>query len=86
MLVGVVMLLAGRGAPGGARVGAPLRRLGPPGALARANAMRNPRRTAITASALVIGLALVGLTATFGASAHGVGGARPASGSGPTTS
>ena len=34
------------------------------------NAMRNPRRTAITASALVIGLALVGLTATFGASAR----------------
>jgi putative ABC transport system permease protein len=32
--------------------------------------MRNPRRTAITASALVIGLALVGLTATFGASAR----------------
>ena len=31
--------------------------------------MRNPRRTAVTASALVIGLALVGLTATFGASA-----------------
>jgi putative ABC transport system permease protein len=32
--------------------------------------MRNPRRTAVTASALVIGLALVGLTATFGASAR----------------
>jgi putative ABC transport system permease protein len=31
--------------------------------------MRNPRRTAVTASALVIGLALVGLTATFGESA-----------------
>ena len=44
-------------------------RLGPSGVLARANAMRNPRRTAVTASALVIGLALVGLTATFGASA-----------------
>jgi putative ABC transport system permease protein len=40
------------------------------GSLARANAMRNPRRTAVTASALVIGLALVGLTATFGASAR----------------
>ena len=50
-------------------IGAPLQRLGPPGVLARANAMRNPRRTAVTASALVIGLALVGLTATFGASA-----------------
>jgi len=47
-----------------------LRRFGPAGVLARANAMRNPRRTAITASALVIGLALVGLTATFGASAR----------------
>ncbi len=40
-----------------------------PGTLARANALRNPRRTAATASALVIGLALVGLTAIFADSA-----------------
>jgi putative ABC transport system permease protein len=51
-------------------IGRPLRSLGVAGTLARANAVRDPRRTAITASALVIGLALVGLTATFGASAR----------------
>jgi len=70
VLVGVVMVLPAVARPAVRTIGAPLRRLGPPGALARANAMRNPRRTAITASALVIGLALVGLTATFGASAR----------------
>jgi putative ABC transport system permease protein len=42
--------------------------------------MRNPRRTAITASALVIGLALVGLTAVFGASARASVGANTAAG------
>ena len=38
------------------------------GELARENAMRNPRRTASTAAALMIGLALVSLIAIFGAS------------------
>ncbi len=70
VLVGVVLLLPVVVRPTLRALGAPLRRFGPPGVLARANAMRNPRRTAITASALVIGLALVGLTATFGASAR----------------
>jgi putative ABC transport system permease protein len=69
VLVGIVMLLATVARPLAAAVGWPLRVLGTSGRLARANAMRNPRRTAVTASALVIGLALVGLTATFGASA-----------------
>ena len=69
VLVGVVMLLATVARPLAAGVGWPLRVLGMSGSLARANAMRNPRRTAVTASALVIGLALVGLTATFGESA-----------------
>ncbi len=51
-------------------VGAPLPpTLGMPGTLARRNAMRNPRRTAATASALVIGLSLVCLVAIFAASA-----------------
>ncbi|MCW2547185.1 MAG: hypothetical protein JWN96_1645, partial [Mycobacterium sp.] len=41
-------------------IGAPIRRLfGPIGKLASENASRNPRRTAATASALMIGLALV---------------------------
>ncbi|MFI5045989.1 MAG: FtsX-like permease family protein, partial [Acidimicrobiia bacterium] len=69
LLVGVVVLLATVARPFAAAVGRPLRALGPSGVLARANAMRNPRRTAVTASALVIGLALVGVTATFAASA-----------------
>ena len=51
VLVGVVMVLPAVTRPAIRTLGAPLRRLGPPGALARANAMRNPRRTAITASA-----------------------------------
>jgi len=70
VLVGVVLLLPAFARPVVQVLGAPLRRLGTPGTLARANAARNPRRTAVTASALVIGLALVGLTATFGASAR----------------
>jgi putative ABC transport system permease protein len=42
-------------------VGAPLPHLrGIPGKLARANAMRNPKRTAASASALMIGVGLVG--------------------------
>jgi putative ABC transport system permease protein len=69
VLVGVVMLLAAVARPLAAALGWPLRALGTSGVLARANAMRNPRRTAVTSSALVIGLALVGLTATFGESA-----------------
>jgi len=38
------------------------------GRLARRNAMRNPRRTAASASALLVGTAVVGLFTTFGAS------------------
>lgn len=49
--------------------GAPLTRLGPVGRLARGNAMRQPRRTASTASALMIGVALVTVIAVFSASA-----------------
>ena len=80
VLVGVVMVLPAVARPAVRAIGAPLRRFGPPGTLARANAMRNPRRTAITASALVIGLALVGLTATFGASARASVGRETANG------
>ncbi|MFL5896777.1 MAG: ABC transporter permease, partial [Thermoleophilaceae bacterium] len=48
--------------------GAPLVRLrGLTGQLARENAMRNPGRTAITAAALMIGLALVTFVAVFAA-------------------
>jgi putative ABC transport system permease protein len=51
-------------------IGRPLRRLsGISGVLARENAMRNPRRTAATSSALMIGLALVTMFAVVGQSA-----------------
>jgi putative ABC transport system permease protein len=51
-------------------IGRPLRRLsGVSGVLARENAMRNPRRTAATASALMIGLALVTMFSVVGQSA-----------------
>jgi putative ABC transport system permease protein len=50
-------------------IGAPVARLrGVPGKLGRENAMRNPRRTAATSSALMIGLALVGTFSIFGQS------------------
>ena len=55
--------------PLAALVGRPLPTLfGVTGTLARGNAMRNPRRTTVTAAALVVGLALVALVAIFGAS------------------
>jgi putative ABC transport system permease protein len=51
-------------------IGSPLPRLrGVTGDLARENAMRNPRRTAATSAALMIGVALVGFITIFVASA-----------------
>jgi putative ABC transport system permease protein len=51
-------------------VGALYRRIfGTPGRLAGQNAVRNPRRTAATASALMIGLSLVTMMSVLGASA-----------------
>jgi putative ABC transport system permease protein len=50
-------------------IGRPLARLlGEPGKLGRENSMRSPRRTAQTASALMVGLALVAAISVFGAS------------------
>jgi putative ABC transport system permease protein len=50
-------------------LGAPLPRIkGVTGALARENAMRNPRRTSTTAAALMIGVALVAFITIFAAS------------------
>jgi putative ABC transport system permease protein len=52
-------------------LGAGLPRLrGITGALATENAARNPRRTSATASALLIGVALIGFVTIFGASAR----------------
>ena len=47
----------------------PFAKLGVSGRLGRGNAMRSPRRTATTAAALMIGLALVAAISTLGASA-----------------
>src|SRR6185369_3371009 len=49
-------------------LGAPLRLRGTTGSLARQNAMRNPKRTAATASALMIGVGLVAFITIFAAS------------------
>jgi putative ABC transport system permease protein len=70
LFFGVVVLLATFARPLAQAFGAPVRAAaGVPGAIARGNAMRNPRRTAATASALVIGLALVAMVAVLGDSA-----------------
>ncbi len=49
--------------------GIPLRMRGLSGELATRNALRNPKRTARTASSLMIGVALVGFITVFAASA-----------------
>lgn len=67
--VGVAMLTPLIARPVAAALGSPIRRTGVPGKLGRENSMRNPRRTAATASALMIGLGLVVFVAVFGASA-----------------
>ncbi|HEY7756234.1 MAG TPA: ABC transporter permease, partial [Actinomycetota bacterium] len=67
--IGVAMLTPLIARPVAKALGAPVRLLGVPGKLARENSMRNPRRTAATASALMIGLGLVVFVAVFGASA-----------------
>lgn len=52
-------------------LGWPVARLGVRGTLAQENAVRNPQRTAATASALMIGLGLVTFALIFGASLRG---------------
>jgi putative ABC transport system permease protein len=67
LFFGVSMNAAKIVRPLAAVLGAPARSIGgAPGILARDNATRNPARTASTASALMIGLALVTFVAIFG--------------------
>lgn len=66
LLVGVVILLATFAGPMAGGIGRAVGRRGMAGRLARENSVRNPRRTAATASALVIGLTLVVLVAVVG--------------------
>jgi putative ABC transport system permease protein len=72
---GALTVLAGAGllspliaVPFVGALGAPFMLLGPPGRMARANAARTPDRTARTAAALMIGLALVTMVSVVGAS------------------
>ncbi len=66
--VGIAILLPLGSRPLAAVIGAPIRRLGIQGKLGRENAMRNPRRTASTASALMIGLGLVAMVTVLASS------------------
>jgi putative ABC transport system permease protein len=68
LFLGVALVAPRLVRPLAAALGAPARRLGgSAGALAQRNATRNPGRTATTAAALMIGLALVTVVATLGA-------------------
>jgi putative ABC transport system permease protein len=75
-VLGVTTLAPLFAGPLASLLGHPLRSRGVPGELARQNAMRNPKRTASTAMALVIGLALVSsvtvLAASIKASVHDI--------------
>jgi putative ABC transport system permease protein len=69
VFIGVAMLAPAIARPLAGLLGRPLAALlGEPGKLGRENSMRSPRRTAQTASALMVGLALVSAMAVFGAS------------------
>ncbi|MGE3620452.1 MAG: ABC transporter permease [Acidimicrobiia bacterium] len=68
VLVGMVVLGPVVARPVGSLLGAPLALRGTSGDLARRNAVRNPRRTASTAAALLVGVGVVSLFTVFGAS------------------
>jgi putative ABC transport system permease protein len=69
VFIGVAILAPAIARPLSGLLGRPLAALlGEPGKLGRQNSMRSPRRTAQTASALMVGLALVSAMAVFGAS------------------
>ncbi len=67
LFVGVALTAPKLARPLASVLGRPFARIGgASGSLARENAMRNPQRTASTAAALMIGLALVTMVATLG--------------------
>jgi putative ABC transport system permease protein len=69
VFIGIGMLAPLVARPMASVIGRPLARLlGISGKLGRENSMRSPRRTAQTAAALLVGLALVSTIAVFGAS------------------
>ncbi|MEA2449566.1 MAG: putative transport system permease protein [Thermoleophilaceae bacterium] len=68
LFIGVALIAPYISRPMASFIGRASERLGgPAGRLARDNAMRNPRRTATTAAALMIGIALVTFVAVLGA-------------------
>ncbi len=68
VFLGITLLSPRLVRPLASAIGRPLERIrGLPGRLARENAIRNPGRTASTAAALMIGLALVSFVAVFAA-------------------
>jgi putative ABC transport system permease protein len=68
-LIGVVVLGPVVARPAAATLGSPIAKLrGVVGGLSRQNALRNPRRTAATASALMVGVSVVALFTVVGAS------------------
>ena len=70
--IGVALVSPRLVGPLASLVGRPLERLrGVPGRLARENSVRNPGRTAATAAALMIGLALVSFVTVFAAGLKG---------------
>jgi putative ABC transport system permease protein len=72
VFIGVTALSARLVVPLAAVVGGPLERVGGvSGKIARENTIRNPSRTASTAAALMIGLALVSFVAVFAAGLRG---------------
>ena len=72
VFIGVALLSPRLVRPLASVVGRPLERLrGVSGRLARENSVRNPRRTATTAAALMIGLALVSFVTVFAAGLKG---------------
>ena len=68
VFLGVAILTPLFAGPLALALGSPVARIDVPGKLAQQNAARNPKRTAATAAALMIGLALVGFVSIFGAS------------------
>lgn len=68
LIVGVALVASRLVRPIAAIAGWPLARTGASGSLARDNAVRNPSRTAATAAALMVGLALVTFVAMLGSS------------------
>jgi putative ABC transport system permease protein len=68
IIAGVIISTPLVARPLASAIGTPLRWRGVSGELAQQNAMRNPRRTAATASALMIGLALVVSMGVFASS------------------